>query len=67
MFEFYLRPSKIWRHLTAGIFPFRDLLYGFYVLMDNYSNFVLDWMKWVCAGCPKESGTGDNAGLAERQ
>ncbi len=45
MFEFYLRPTKIWRHLTGGIFPLRDLLYGFYVLMDNYSRFIFNRLK----------------------
>ena len=42
MFEFYLRPAKIWKHLTGRIFPLRDLLYGFYVLVDNYSRFIFD-------------------------
>lgn len=40
MFEFYLRPAKIWGHLTNRMFSLRDLFYGFYVLLDNYSRFL---------------------------
>ncbi|MCK9431357.1 MAG: radical SAM protein [Candidatus Omnitrophica bacterium] len=53
MFEFYLRPAKVWRHLTGGIFPLRDLLYGFYVLMDNYSRFILDRLAYGFRGAPR--------------
>ncbi|MFA6357361.1 MAG: radical SAM protein [Candidatus Omnitrophota bacterium] len=51
MFEFYLRPVKIWRHLINPIFPLRDLFYGFYVLVDNYSRFLFNKLSSAFRRC----------------
>lgn len=45
MFEFYVRPVKIWMHLVKRLFPLKDLLYGFFVLFNRYLTFIFGWLR----------------------
>ena len=45
MFEFYLRPKSIIKHIIKGTFSFADMFYGAYILISNYLRILLDRLK----------------------